>query len=100
MAQRLSSPPTPPPGPPRETRTTITKGSRFSIGTRCTGPSGKPMLHFKRFPNRKSAEDAARSAGKGNTPVHHTAHEPGQRSHFHPADRYGNTIKDGSHYEY
>jgi hypothetical protein len=87
-------------GTPHETRTTVTKGSRISIGTRCTGPSGKPILHFKRLPNRKSAEDAARSAGKGNTPVHHTAHEPGQRPHFHPADRYGNIIKDGSHYEY
>jgi hypothetical protein len=64
------------------------------------GPSGKPVLHFKLFPNRKSAEEAARSAGKGNTPVHHAAHGPGERPHFHPADRYGNIIKDGSHYEY
>jgi hypothetical protein len=87
-------------GIPHETRTDITKGSRISIGTRCTGPSGKPVLHFKLLPNRKSAEDAARSAGKGNTPVHHAAHGPGERSHFHPADRHGNIIKDGSHYEY
>ena len=58
------------------------------------------MLHCKLCPNRKRAEDAAREAGKGNPPIHHTAHEPGQRLHFHPADRYGNIIKDGAHYEY
>ncbi|CAF1612562.1 unnamed protein product, partial [Didymodactylos carnosus] len=80
-------------------RTRVTKGTRYNI-SRCAGPSGKPMLHFKLLPNRSKAEDAARSAGKGNTPVHHTAHGSGQRPHFHPADRYGNIIKDGAHYEY
>ena len=34
--------------------------------SRKTGPSGKPMQHFKDYPNRKSAEDAAKNAGKGN----------------------------------
>ena len=29
------------------------------------GPSGKPARHFKDYPNRKAAEDAARDAGKG-----------------------------------
>lgn len=81
-------------------RTRVTKGSRPSIGTRCVGPSGKFMLYFKLLPSRKYAEEAAREAGRGNPPVHHAAHEPGQRPHFHPADRHGNIIKDGLHYEY
>lgn len=86
--------------PYEKSRTTVTKGSRPSIGTRCIGPSGKPMLHFKLLPNRKVAEEAAREAGRGNPPVHHAAHGAGERPHFHPADRYGNIIKDGAHYEY
>ncbi|CAF1396493.1 unnamed protein product [Rotaria sordida] len=86
-------------GTPRITRTKITKGVKINIA-RCEGPSGKPMLHFRLLPNRKSAQEAAREAGRGNPPVHHTAHGPGQRPHFHPADRYGNIIKDGAHYEY
>ncbi|CAG7831549.1 unnamed protein product [Allacma fusca] len=69
-------------------------------GGRKIGGSGKPHLHFILLPSRKAAENAARNAGKGNTPVHHTAHKPGQHPHFHPADRSGNIIKDGSHYGY
>ena len=37
--------------------------------SRKTGPSGKPMQHFKDYPNRKSAEDAAKNAGRGNLVV-------------------------------
>ncbi|OXA58773.1 hypothetical protein Fcan01_06382 [Folsomia candida] len=71
----------------------------INIG-RKIGGSGKPVQHFKNLPNRKAAENAARNAGKGNTPVRHTPHQPGQTPHFHPADRNGNIIKDGSHYGY
>lgn len=70
------------------------------IGTRKIGPSDKPVLHFVNHPNRKSAQEAAREAGKGNPPVHHTAHKPGEKPHFHPADRNGEIIKDGSHHNY
>ncbi|CAG7831551.1 unnamed protein product [Allacma fusca] len=64
------------------------------------GGSGKPQQHFPAHKSRKTAEDAARNAGKGNKPVHHTAHQPGQSPHYHPADRNGNIIKDGSHHQY
>lgn len=70
------------------------------MATRPMGPSGLPMQHFHLHPSRKLAEDAARTAGKGNPPVHHPAHGPGQRPHFHPTDKFGDIFKDGSHYEY
>ena len=36
----------------------------------------------------------------GNTPIHHTAHKPGQSPHFHPAKKDGTIKKDGAHYGY
>ena len=68
--------------------------------TRKAGPSGKPMRHLSPVTNRKDAKEAARDAGKGNPPVHHEAHKPGEYPHYHPADEKGNIIKDGSHYRH
>lgn len=62
------------------------------------GGSGKPYLHFIQCSNRSDAMNRAREAGKGNTPVLH--HEDGRNPHFHPADRNGEIIKDGAHYEF
>jgi len=70
------------------------------VPSRGTGPSGQPKRHFDQSSNRKTAEDKARNAGKGNPPVEHPAHKPGQNPHFHPTDKKGNIRKDGSHYEY
>jgi len=67
---------------------------------RPSGPSGDPVLHFVQCNSRKEAKDRAQEAGEGNPPIHHTAHEPGQQPHFHPADKDGNIYKDGSHYQY
>ncbi|CAF2973132.1 unnamed protein product [Rotaria sp. Silwood2] len=68
--------------------------------SRGKSPSGKPGQHFHHSPSRAKAKDNAQNASGGNQPVHHTAHEPGQLPHFHPADRAGNIKKDGSHYTY
>lgn len=70
------------------------------IFQRGTGPSGKPLRHFKDLPNRKAAENAARNAGKGNKPIEHKAHKPGQKPHYHPTDKKGKKKDDGSHYRY
>ncbi|CAF0896077.1 unnamed protein product [Brachionus calyciflorus] len=67
---------------------------------RGVGPSGKPMDHFQDKNSRKAAEDAARNAGKGNKPIHHSPHKPGQRPHFHPADKNGEKLNKGQHYSY
>lgn len=64
------------------------------------GPSGEPKRHFDNSPSRKRAEDKAQDAGKGNKPVHHPAHGPGQTNHFHPTNKDGSIRKDGSHYGY
>lgn len=53
------------------------------------GPSGKPKVNFIATPSRARAEDAARSAGHGHTPVRDTAHAPGQKPHFHVTDASG-----------
>ncbi|CAG7831552.1 unnamed protein product [Allacma fusca] len=71
----------------------------MNIG-RKIGGSGKPQQHFPTYNSRKAAEDAARKAGKGNKPVEHAPHQPGQSPHYHPADKNGNIIKDGSHHQY
>ncbi|CAF1099196.1 unnamed protein product [Didymodactylos carnosus] len=63
------------------------------------GPSGKPKRHFSPS-SRKDAKNAAQEAGKGEPPIHHQAHKPGQQAHFHPADKDGNKVEDGSHYQY
>jgi hypothetical protein len=64
------------------------------------GPSGKPMLHFIQHSTRKQAEDAARDAGKGNPPLAHPPHGPGQNPHYHPTTKDGSIRKDGSHHEF
>ena len=35
------------------------------VPTRKEGPSGKPMQHFKNYSNKKTAENAAKNASKG-----------------------------------
>lgn len=66
--------------------------------TRRIGASGKPMLYFVMKPNWKEAEEAAQDEGKGNTPIHHSGHKFGQRSHFHATDKSGEIIKNGIHF--
>ncbi|CAF0881720.1 unnamed protein product [Adineta steineri] len=70
-----------------------------TIGTRGVGPSGKPKIHIIQCSSRKKAEDAARNAGKGNPPIHEAA-KSGFPAHFHPADRWGRKIQDGTHFVY
>jgi hypothetical protein len=67
---------------------------------RQTGGSGDPRLHFHHSPSRTEAKDRARSHSGGRTPIHHTAHKPGEYPHFHPANKDGKILKDGSHYQY
>ncbi|CAF1099117.1 unnamed protein product [Brachionus calyciflorus] len=73
--------------------------SNYPYNGRGSGPSGKPDLHFILKNSRADAEEAAKRAGRGQ-PIHHTAHEPDQYPHFHPADRDGNIIKNGQHFGY
>jgi hypothetical protein len=68
--------------------------------TRKDGASGKSMRHLSPVTSRKDAKEAAREAAKGNPPIHHEAHKPGQHPHYHPADEKGDIIKDGSHYRH
>ena len=70
------------------------------VSTRRIGASGKPKIHVVTLPNRHAAEDAARNQGGGNPPIHHAAHQEGQRPHFHAADNAGEKIEDGVHFEY
>ena len=74
--------------------------SKGMISGRGKGPSGKVDRHFVDKPNRKSAQEAAREAGKGNPPIHHQAHEPGQKPHYHPTNKDGSIKKDGSHFNH
>ena len=69
------------------------------ITTRRIGASGKPMIHLVTLTNRHAAEDAAQNQGCGNPPIHHASQE-GQIPHFHAADKAGEKIEDGVHFEY
>ena len=60
------------------------------------GPSGKPMIHQVNKGTDKRAKDAARNAGQG-APMKHASPRRGKR-HWHPTDRKGKKIRDGSHY--
>jgi RHS repeat-associated protein len=80
------------------------KGAAKGLGAvaRKAGGSGKPRQLIILLPNRKCAEEAARKAGKGRTPVHHprTKTDPTAPPHFHPTCKDGSVLKDGSHYCY
>ena len=62
------------------------------------GPSGKPMIHQINSGGKKAAKDAARNAGQS-APMKHPSPRRGQR-HFHPTDRKGKKIPNGTHYNY
>ena len=64
------------------------------------GGSGEPMQHFVQCKSKADARERARSHSRGRSPIHHTAHDVGQKSHFHPANKSGEKYSDGSHYEY
>ena len=64
---------------------------------RQAGPSGKPMQHKVQCNGRGATEEAARRGGQA-APVHHTAHEPGQRNHYHPTNEDGSIKKWSSLY--
>ncbi|CAF1684709.1 unnamed protein product, partial [Adineta ricciae] len=50
---------------------------------------------------RKEAEEQARRASNHHqSPIHHSAHGPGQYPHYHPVDANGEIKKDGTHYGY
>ena len=94
----------------------------MSKNDRPLGPSGRPILHFKLCNSRKEAEEEARKAGNGEwivnlcfalkwfqikfyfilkgPPIHDTTHKQGQYPHYHPADRYGKKIENGTHFQY
>ena len=63
------------------------------------GPSGKPMLHFPKLPNRKKAKDAARNSPGSCVVMFHSSPRVGNR-HFHSTGPKGKKIPDGVHYEY
>ena len=77
----------------RERQKNIAKG----VPASALGPSGKPKIHTTDLPNRKAAQDAAKSAGAG-TPMEHPPNDV-QPPHFHPTDKKGNKIP-GPHYNY
>lgn len=62
------------------------------------GPSGKPMIHQINPGSKKAAKDAARNAGQS-APMKHPSPQRGQ-SHWHPTDRMGRKIRNGTHYIY
>lgn len=61
---------------------------------------GQIDQHFYYNESKKEAYNRAQKASHGNKPVEHQAHHPGQYAHFHPADKSGNIINDGTHYRY
>ena len=67
---------------------------------RQTGPSGKPEQYFIQCNSKADARERARSRSGGRTPIHHTAHEVGQKNHYHPANKDGEKHPDGTHFEY
>jgi len=68
----------------------VVEGAKF-IGRRF-------RIHNVLLKNRKTAQEAAREAGKGNTPIHHRASN-GKNPHFHPVGKNGKKIP-GAHYSY
>ena len=71
-------------------------GSRAGIireTTRQIGGSGKPRRHFRVFPTRKRALDAVKQRGGRQAPVK-------ERGEFHPRNKSGKKVRDGSHYRY
>lgn len=64
------------------------------------GGSEKPHQHFVQCNSKADARERARSHSRGRSPIHHTAHEVGQKNHYHPANKDGEKYADGSHYEY
>lgn len=67
---------------------------------RKTRVDGKPYIHFVQCNSKADAKERARSSSGGRTPIHHTAHDVGQKNHYHPANKDGGKYADGSHYEY
>jgi hypothetical protein len=68
---------------------------------RKAGPSGEPVLHFIMCPSRSQAEEQAKRASNNHqSPIHHSAHGPGQNPHYHPVDAQGEIKKNGAHYGY
>jgi hypothetical protein len=55
-------------------------------------------IHKIYKPTKKAAKDAARNAGKGK-PLHHPS-DKGQQPHYHPVDKDGDKLHDGTHYYY
>ena len=79
-------------------RDDVTDAIFFFAGVRGMGPSGKLKIHKIPFSTQKAAKDAARAAGKG-SPMKHPSPKEGP-PHYHPVDKGGNKIPDGTHYEY
>ena len=65
----------------------LTRQSRQDDVHRQVGGSGDPRVHFNHSPSQATAENRARSHSGGRTPIHHTAHKPGQYPHFHPTNK-------------
>ena len=64
-------------------------------------PSGQLEQYFIECKSRGEAKNQAQQASNHHKPpVHHTAHEPGQKPHYHPADAKGEIKKNGQHFTY
>jgi RHS repeat-associated protein len=81
-----------------ESSTITSSGQRATPDGRRIGPSGKPEIHQIDSSTKKEAKDAARNAGK-NAPMHHPSPKRGD-PHFHPTDKKGKKLPDGTHYNY
>lgn len=65
------------------------------------GPSGELQQHFIECSSRAEARNRAKEASNHHkAPIHHTAHEPGQKPHYHPVDANGEIKKNGQHFTY
>ena len=68
-------------------------------GRRGAGPSGAAKVHNIQHGSQKQAKDAARQGGQG-APIKHQAHSPGQRDHYHSADKSGGKKDNGVHHNF
>ncbi len=74
------------------------KSSRKPPPRRGVGPSGRPKIIIIKYPSKGAAKEGARNAGQGE-PAHDTA-KNGRPGHFHPVDKDGKRLNDGSHHTY
>jgi RHS repeat-associated protein len=79
---------------------TAASGQATDENGRKLGPSGRVVIHQVETPGGRGvdAKRAAKAAGHGE-PVQHNNPRKG-KPHYHPVDRNGKKIEDGTHYNY